>query len=133
MATATRPRTRSRPRTRLRTRSPAPYGAVQAPSADNVQYMRGRGEVLHAFQAALAEELTVAAGETVRAAPKPESRRVVLSCGAGGGADRCRRAERRIPPCPRDQTVSSCGSGQIPVACPAPPRPCVNRAPALWG
>ncbi len=34
--------------------------------ADNVQYVRGRGEVVHAFQAALAEELSVSAGETVR-------------------------------------------------------------------
>lgn len=33
-----------------------------------MQYVRGRGEVLHAFQAALAEELTVAAGDTARTA-----------------------------------------------------------------
>ena len=45
-----------------------PYEAAASPSADNVQYVRGRGEVLHAFQAALAEELTVAAGDTVRTA-----------------------------------------------------------------
>lgn len=31
-----------------------------------MQYVRGRGEVVHAFQAALAEELSVSAGETVR-------------------------------------------------------------------
>lgn len=41
--------------------------------ADNVQYVRGRGEVVHAFQAALAEELSVSAGETVRLIPKKVS------------------------------------------------------------
>ena len=46
----------------------AQYAAAQSPSADNVQYVRARGKALHAFQAALAEELTVAQGEMVRTA-----------------------------------------------------------------